>query len=294
MFKFSTLIFMVTTVVFAGLYFTEKEYKPKTFVETREVVKVVKVKQAMTSYEKEKLSSPELKRESPINRVIIKEISSHPELSKFEIDMMSRTYKEMTKKWSGRSKRSHPLLYEKLSLDEETEKKFLSLIGERRMNLYMSSPDKDASEEEKEEHQAYKEDTLKYVDDKISDLIGEKSDVYFNYRERSLQYSSVSGINRGLKQSGIEMNEQEQDQLAEVMFDNRRELDSDHAKYDWAAARKNPERIDEILDFHKKRYDAMKSQVNFLSEIQQEAFNKHLDDYLNKYKRYAGQISKRR
>ena len=287
MFKFSTIIFMVTTVVFAALYFTEKGYKPKNFIETREVVKVVKFKQAMASHEKEKLSASELKEESPVNRGIIKKISSHPELSTFEIDMMARMYKEMTKKMSARVKGSHPLLYKKLRLDEDTEKKFLILISERRLNLFMSSPDKDASEEEKEEQQAYKEDILRYVDDKILDLIGEKSDVYFNYRERVLQYRSISGINRGLKQSGIEMNEQEQEQLADVMFDNRRELDSDHKKYDWSAVRKNPERIDEVLDFHQKRYDTMKSQVNFLSEKQQEAFSSHLDAELKKYERYA-------
>jgi hypothetical protein len=286
LFKIGTFSFMATSVVFAGLYFTEKADEPVVIRETVEV-KSTSVETSAPIVE-EKIV---YRTDKAGTRVVVKEVSSHPELSKVELDMMVKVVDKMKVNYSRNLKREHPLLFERINLDEENEKKFMKLIGERRMALYMRL-DKDATEEEKEAHNAFKEEALSGVDDKITSLIGEQATTYFGYREKSQQYRSIAGINKGLVQAGFEMDADQQDQLAQVMFDNRRELSDEHSKFDWNALRKSPEKVGEMVDFHKERYENMKSQASFLDDDQRLAFEKHLDRNLKQYTRYAEHAQK--
>ena len=287
LYKLSSALFMITTVVFAGLYFAEKQNETSTLPIDAQVEKnnpkVVTKTGTKTVVEKvivEKEKDP---------KVVFKRISSHPELTEGEIDMMLEIRDSMRRDYSRNLRREHPLMFERLELDEETEGDFLLLVGERRMALNMRA-DRDMSDEEREEYNARRDEILEVIDGKIADLVGPKFDSYVNYRERSQQYQSVASLNSRLKEAGTVLDVDQQDQLAQVLYDNRREAFEENKDFDWRVLRESPEKAEEMVNFHKERYEKMKEQANFLNEDQRVAFEKHLESSLSRYSRWAERI----
>ena len=286
-YKVTSGLFMAATAVFASLYFVEKTTPASTVV---------------TSSTEHKRSSnndkaPELRNDvadknrtiTKTETVILKQVvSSHPDLSSHEIDLMLEIKNSMSRDYSRRLEREHPMLFERLQLDEEQKRDFKLLVGERRLGLNMRAPE-GLTEEEREDYYAKKQEILDSIDGKIADSLGSQFDSYLNYRDRSQQYQVVFDINRRLNSSGEEMNVEQQDQLAALMYDSRKDANGESNRVDWRSMQNNPEKAAGALEEYKVRHENIKAQADFLSENQRKAFVAHLD---SRYKRYESWVKR--
>jgi len=286
LYKAASGVFMVTTTIFASLYFVEKSAQSQAII--IETTKNTKEK-STDNKNSRSLKQPEKEVITKTKTVVLKEkISSHPELSSHEIDLMLEIKNSMSRDHSRRLEREHPMLFQRLDLDDEMKKNFKLLVGERRLGLNMRAPE-DFSEEEREEYYAKKEEILSSIDEKIAGLLGGQFDSYINYRDKSQQYQVVSSINYRLNESGEALEIDQQDKLAQLMYDSRQTASEEHGQVDWRAMRENPEKAQSALEDYKARQDALKEQVDFLSENQRKAFVTHLD---SRYKRYEGWVKR--
>ncbi|NQZ58493.1 MAG: hypothetical protein HRT88_13625, partial [Lentisphaeraceae bacterium] len=133
LFKITTFVFMATTVAFATLFFTQQDS-----IQTSSLSKAAQTTQPSDRNKHNK--SPKTDTKS-LNRRIFKRTaitkSSHPQLSIEEIDAILEARDLLSQSYSKNLKNEHPLLFERLELDEEQKKTFTQLIGERRMFLYL-------------------------------------------------------------------------------------------------------------------------------------------------------------
>ena len=162
LFKVTTVVFMTLSVVFASLYLVERsavinqnplDAQTKAQAATIEEVNKEELKKSNQTKEKKAVS------ESLKTVVLTKEVSSHPELTKEEIDLMLEIKNSMSRDYSRRLEREHPLLFERLQLDEAQKEELKLLIGERRLGLNLK-PAEGASEEEKAAYQLKKDEIL--------------------------------------------------------------------------------------------------------------------------------------
>ncbi|MCM8528451.1 MAG: hypothetical protein NE327_18145 [Lentisphaeraceae bacterium] len=288
-FKVTTVVFMALTVVFATLYFTEKS------VIVPESQSTVNEQVSKSSEQKSPESSKPVKSEKKDSVdqktktvILTEQISSHPDLTKEEIDLMVEIKNSMSRDYSRRLEREHPLLFERLQLDEDQKNRLKLLIGERRLGLNLR-PAEGAGEDEKAAYQLKKDEILGEIDIKISEVLGEQTETYFNYREKSQQYQVVFDINRKLSDSGEQLDIAQQDQLADLMHLSRKQAEEQNGKIDWRAMRESPEKAEEALISYKERQEIMKAEINFLTDNQREAFVRHLD---TRYKRYEDWVKR--
>ncbi|MCM8542321.1 MAG: hypothetical protein NE328_18775 [Lentisphaeraceae bacterium] len=291
LFKVTTVVFMTLSVVFASLYLVERsavinqnplDAQTKAQAATIEEVNKEELKKSNQTKEKKAVS------ESLKTVVLTKEVSSHPELTKEEIDLMLEIKNSMSRDYSRRLEREHPLLFERLQLDEAQKEELKLLIGERRLGLNLK-PAEGASEEEKAAYQLKKDEILGSIDNKIAEVLSEQTETYLNYREKSQQYQVVFDINKKLSTSGEPLDIEQQDQLADIMHVSRRQAEEQNGKIDWRAMRESPEKAEQALNSYKERHEIMKAEINFLTDNQREAFVKHLD---SRYKRYEDWVKR--
>ena len=286
-YKVTSFVFLAASVAFASLYFVEKssnsippnnnitsiEYKDSKRNSTKQAVKV-----SPTGEVKSKTV------------VVKREVSSHPNLSSHEIDLLLEVKDSMSRDYSRRLEREHPMLFERLNLDEESKKAFKLLVGERRLGLNMRSSS-DMSEADKEEFSLKKEEILSDVDNKIASLLGGQFDVYINYRDKARQYQLVSGINQRLQSSGESMALDQQDKLASLMFDSRQSFSEENSNVDWQDMRNDPAKAQQALEEYRKKNDILKEQIDFLSENQKKVFISHLDYRFKRYENWIKRIT---
>ena len=291
LFKVTTVVFMTLSVVFASLYLVERSAvmnqhplsaQAKAQDATIAEVKKEEVKKVNQTNEKKAVS------ESLKTVVLTQEVSSHPELTKEEIDLMLEIKNSMSRDYSRRLEREHPLLFERLQLDEAQKEDLKLLIGERRLGLNLK-PAEGASDEEKAAYQLKKDEILGSIDNKIAEVLSEQTETYLNYREKSQQYQVVFDINKKLSTSGEPLDIEQQDQLADIMHVSRRQAEEQNGKIDWRAMRESPKKAEQALNSYKERHEIMKAEINFLTDNQREAFVKHLD---SRYKRYEDWVKR--
>jgi len=137
LYKFGTFTFMATTAAFATLYFNNES---ESLSSPPPEVNIVSTKTPKLQSTESQTISP-VKVKAPKEHTVIRRkdvvISSHPELSEAEIDLMLELRDSQISNNSRHVKREHPFLFERLDLDEEGEKGMQMLIGERRMLLRM-------------------------------------------------------------------------------------------------------------------------------------------------------------
>lgn len=289
LFKVTTVVFMALTVVFATLYFTEKSVIiPENQSTLREQASKSSEQKSTGSSKPVKSEKKDSVDQKTKTVILTEQISSHPDLTKEEIDLMVEIKNSMSRDYSRRLEREHPLLFERLQLDEDQKNRLKLLIGERRLGLNLR-PAEGAGEEEKAAYQLKKDEILGEIDIKISEVLGEQTETYLNYREKSQQYQVVFDINRKLSDSGEQLDIAQQDQLADLMHLSRKQAEEQNGKIDWRAMRESPEKAEEALISYKERQEIMKAEINFLTDSQREAFVRHLD---TRYKRYEDWVKR--
>lgn len=288
-YKVASGVFMASTVVFASLYFVEKSTTAQPVVVTAVETRNTSAKDLKVIEAPKETKAPE--KNVKTKTVILKqEVSSHPELSSHEIDLMLEIKNSMSRDYSRRLEREHPMLFERLQLDEEMKREFKLLVGERRLGLNMRAPE-GLTEQEREEYYAKKEEILSSIDSKIANTLGSQFDSYLNYRDKSQQYQVVFDINSRLNEAGEPMNLDQQDRLAELMYASRKSADSGEERVDWREMQNNPQKAADALEEYKIRQETLKTQADFLSESQRKAFIAHLDSRYKRYESWVKRIS---
>lgn len=287
LYKITSFVFMALFAIFASLYFVEKSSgelpKESSLNVKAKEQSPIRIREAKAVEQKTDKLEVQTK-----TVVLTKEVSSHPGISREDFNLMVEVKNSMSRDYSRRLEREHPLLFERLQMDEAQKNEFKLLIGERRLGLNLR-PLEDASEEAKEEYQLKKDEILESIDNKIAEVLGEQTESYFNYRDKAQQYQVVSSINSKLTSSGEQLEIDQQDQLADLMHISRKQSDEQNGKVDWRSLRESPDKAVEALTQYKERHELMKAEIGFLSDVQKDIFVKHLD---SRYKRYESWVKK--
>ena len=288
-FKISSGVLLLTTAVFAGLYFNSADTNftvtETNFIQTRS-------SHANSDKELAKRSSAtkaSLQSKVP-TKTIYTEVSSHPDFSKEEIDDFAYLYKTMATAHKSHVKHSYPLLFDRLSLDEEGRDSLSQLLAEKSMIGRMR--DRGMDDDEKLELAEKKAAMKERLNLQIEELLGAETDIFQDYEAKKQQYQQISGLKGKMEVSG-DFDIAAQDNLAALMLDSRN-LHKDLYKDDWGTLRESKEKADDFLLVTSERYKQMAADADFLNGDQQEVFGGFLRGVYKRYERAAEHYEKSR
>ena len=291
MYKLFSIFFFITTLIFAGLYFTvdnESNIKVDENIFLSENKISVPAFKPLDEKDKNSPKSKSFTERRP--KVIIQEVSSHPEYDPDKIDDMAFMYEAFLKSHTKQIERSYPLLFERLNLDDTTKEELSSLLSEREMVSWMRSYN--LTQEEKEVLKSRKEEMKMKFDEQIADLLGSEMDIFIDYESKKNQYQQISGLQKQMEENG-EFSHAAQDELASLMLDSRN-VHKEMFEDDWNVLRESKEKADEFLAVTSERYEQLKESAGLLNDAQKEVFSKYLAKIYRRYERAAQEYERRR
>lgn len=289
-YKAFSVIFFVTTLVFAGLYFTSNNSEISA-TEVKIVSDSRTFKSEFKPFEADvKPESDKAQGNYDKPKVIIKEVSSHPEYVPDKIDDMAFVYETFLKGQTGRIKYSYPLLFERLSLDEDAKEQLSRLLSEKGMVDWMRGYGLD--EDGKLELAERKEEMKAKFDQQIADLLGSELDIFQDYESKKKQYQQISSLKGKMEESG-EFDMASQDELASIMQESL-SMHKEMFKDDWKTLRESKEKADEFLAVTSERYKQMTESAVFLNAAQKEVFGNYLNKVYQRYEKAAKNYEKKR
>ena len=290
-YRLTTYFLFMTTAVFAGLYFTSSE-EELTVNETVFVSdQIISSPSVETSETKPQSITPsEATSPKSETKVIIKEVSSHPEYDSDKLDYMAFMYENFLKSHTARIRRSYPLLFERLSLDDASQEELTRLLSEKEMVNWMRGHN--MNDDEKLELAERKEQMKEKFNQQIADLLGSETDIFQDYEDKKQQYQQISGLKGKMEESG-DFSIAAQDELASLMQESRsihKEMFGD----EWKTLRESKEKADEFLAVTSERYKQLTESADFLNEAQKEVFGGYLNKVYQRFERAAKNYDRRR
>ena len=235
--KIFMVVFLATTLVFGGLYFTQSPEITQVPVENplnKNLEKDLKLSKSEADKLKKEvarlnsqiklLETAQLDRKKSIStdpktgekKVEVASVNESPFMKMFQDpkiqEMMKKRRNQMVE---GRYK----YLFGKLNLDEDQKAQLIELMGERgaaamamgmKMRMLETDEEKQAARDERE---VAEQD----ADAKIADLLGDQYETYTDYNKKRDEYREVEDLNRRLGDAML--SEAQTDQLATIMND---------------------------------------------------------------------------
>jgi hypothetical protein len=283
-YKYLTGLFIATTAVFAGLYFSGDmpESEPIDNSVTRKSALKESSEESVTKIIEKKV--PEIVYK---DRVVYKAKDSLTETEKKNYEKMSALYGNYVNNRRVGAKKRHSMLFARLNLDDNQREEFAKLLVEKSMinqmhitkDLYESM-----SDEEREQFELRKTEMREDIDSQISEYLGDDLEVYQGYREKQMQYDIIKGFEGDMAEKG-EFDVKKQDDLAAFMHESRRSHD-DFYEGDHKPLRESKESADSFLADVRKRYDDMIENAP-VNDEQREVFASFLNKVYHDYKKTA-------
>ena len=232
--KMFMVVFLATTVVFGGLYFTQAPEIKEVSVENP-VNKNLEKDLKLSKNEVDKLKKEITRLNSQINLLETaqaerKKLTTDPKTGEKKVEVASvkespfmkmfqdpKIQEMMKKRRNQMVEGRYKYLFGKLDLDEEQKQKLVELMGERgaaamamgmKMRMLESEEEKQAAREEREQAEAE-------TDAKIADLLGDQYETYTDYNQKRHEYREVEDLNRRL--GDAKLSDEQTDQLATIM-----------------------------------------------------------------------------
>ena len=256
------VVFLATTVVFGGLYFSQSPEIKQVPVENplnKNLEKDLKLSQG----EVEKLKKEIARLNSQINLLETaqldrqKSISTDPKTGEKKVEVTStnespfmkmfqdpKIQDMMKKRRNQMIEGRYKYLFDKLNLDEDQKAKLIELMGERgtaamAMGMKMRMLE---SEEEKQAARDERDLAEQEADAKIADLLGDQYETYSDYNKKRNEYREVEDLNRRLGEA--KLSEDQTDKLATIMNDTNSSFQFSNEKVNesrWAVYSLNSE-----------------------------------------------------
>jgi len=260
--KIFMVVFLATTVVFGGLYFSQSPEIKQVPVENplnKNLEKDLKLSQG----EVEKLKKEIARLNSQINLLETaqldrqKSISTDPKTGEKKVEVTStnespfmkmfqdpKIQDMMKKRRNQMIEGRYKYLFDKLNLDEDQKAKLIELMGERgtaamAMGMKMRMLE---SEEEKQAARDERDLAEQEADAKIADLLGDQYETYSDYNKKRNEYREVEDLNRRLGEA--KLSEDQTDKLATIMNDTNSSFQFSNEKVNesrWAVYSLNSE-----------------------------------------------------
>lgn len=278
MFKIPTIFFMMVSAVFAGLYYSEVQSVEKQIVYIEAPVKEKETAPKNTAQQKELLTNKPSPAQST-TRLVFKEVSPFENVNTEDAEILL-TIRDYHRRDEGREyKEEHAILFQRLELDEATEEAFLALMADKRFANEIR-PQGWMTDEEKEEAEIKRNDVLAILDLKVQNVLGSQFDAYINYTEKAGQYRMIAEMSKKLIKDNLNLNIEQQDQLADVLFNGKRVT----SEFDWKEMKTNPKLRDQWLAVNKENQSIMTTQAGqFLEEPQLKIFLQTLKSRYGKF-----------
>jgi len=289
MYKPLTFVFLGTTVAMGALYMSkeaqETPAEPTVTVDDSSKKKLQEMTRQLTDKEsriKELEASisryQKLSKKKP-QPVAVETVASNPNEAVVKMSSREQEFRNtMKKRFAKRTEEQHKILWGKLNLNDEEKSALIDLMNERGMsNMQYHMGLRGAStEEEKEAARLKRDENFQASEEKISELLGDKYDIYADYDDKKKDYQRVSYLNSSLKDSSL--NEAQTEQLVTSMnstnesfeFSNEAVAEDRHAYYSMSDEDKKIY-VDELAQRDEL---VLKESATYLDEDQQEALKK--------------------
>lgn len=234
--KIFMVVFLATTLVFGGLYFSQTPEIKHVEVENplnKNLEKDLKLSQSSIDklkQENERLKSQISLLETAQAEKMKKSITTDPGTGEKKVEVASvkespfmkmfqdpKIQEMMKKRRNQMVEDRYKYLFGKLNLDDDQKDKLVELMGERgaaamAMGMKMRMLD---SDEEKEAAKQERDAAEQETDAKIADLLGDQYETYTDYNKKREEYREVEDLNRRL--GDAKLSDTQTDQLATIM-----------------------------------------------------------------------------
>ena len=293
-YKYINALLLVTTVTFAGLYFTERNAKVEQLSEESSEEKVKLKKMAENT---SPLESQFNKIEANFPKVVYKDriIFEGRELTAQErkdVDRVRFLYENFVRNRTHGIKKRHEMLFKRLNLNEEESRQLAKLMVDRNV-VSQIDIDKELklelAEEEREEFEIKKIEMREDLDAQIADFLGDEYEVFIAYKEKQIQYDIIRDFSDDMVKQG-DFDISKQDELADYMYQSRKSHEM-FFENDEIHLRQSKESAEQFLKSVRERYDEMIANAP-VSEGQQQVLANFLNGVYRRYEKTAAYYEK--